>query len=201
MTETTYTTLKGRTEAETTQASVLPASYSGPLVHKRTVYSKFCGEAGTSAEEMGRGSRLEIRDEGSTVLAEPYYIDFVGSMVASVTPDSTGATVTISSPPTSITGFIEAPLVKAYPLLSDAYHTWDITKITGKTSSGTCDFAVKIDGTTVTGMSGTFTSTEGSFSASGSNSVAVGERVTLDIPSVSSPADLEFTMVSQRTST
>ena len=143
---------------------------------------------------------MEIRDEGNTVLDEPFWLDFVGSMVVTASPGGIGATVTVSSPPTSTNAFIESPLVKDYGLLTDAYHTWTLASLTGFTVSGTADFTVKIDGVAVTGLSGTFTSSEAPFTATAANTVAAGQRVSIDITAISSPVDLEFTLVSQRTS-
>jgi hypothetical protein len=197
---TEYTILRGTTQAVETETSGPPTGDpNDPLLLRTTVYSKLCGNV-TGVENRGRGSVLEIRDEGTTVLDEPFWLDITGSGLAASTPDGIGVTLTRSGIPTAAQIFVEAPLLKSYPLLTDAYHTWDVNTITGKTASGTCDFSVKIDGVTVTGLTGTFTSSEQTFTATALYSVAAGQRVSLDFSAISSPADLEATLVSTRTS-
>lgn len=64
-----------------------------------------------------------------------------------------------------------------------------------KTSSGTITAGLQINGTNITGLAGlSVTSTPQSPSASGANTVNIGDRVTLVLSSNSSALDLEFTM-------
>lgn len=69
-----------------------------------------------------------------------------------------------------------------------------------KTTSGTVTAAVKINGTNVTGLSAVaVTSTVQDVSASGANTVAVGDEITLVLSSASSPVGLRGTLVMTRT--
>lgn len=63
------------------------------------------------------------------------------------------------------------------------------------TSAGTLSVSVQINGTNVTGLTSiSVTTTAQDVSATGANVVAVGDRVTLIIASVSGAAGLEFTL-------
>lgn len=64
-----------------------------------------------------------------------------------------------------------------------------------RTASGTLALAIQINGTNVTSLSGlSVTSTPQDVSATGANTVAAGDTVTAVITSVSSPADLRFSL-------
>ena len=64
-----------------------------------------------------------------------------------------------------------------------------------RTASGTLTLAIQINGTNVTSLSGlSVTSTAQDVTATGANTVAAGDTVTAVITSVSSPADLRFSL-------
>ena len=72
-----------------------------------------------------------------------------------------------------------------------AHYAFTINELRIKTASGTCAVAVKIDGTDVTGISAVaVSSTEATGTATASNSVSVGQTVTLVISDSSSVANL-----------
>lgn len=81
-------------------------------------------------------------------------------------------------------------------LVSSARYACTIDQLFNlKTSSGTITAAIQINGSNVTSLSGlSVTSTPQSPTASGANTVAIGDRVTLVLSSNSSAADIEFTM-------
>lgn len=90
----------------------------------------------------------------------------------------------------------EACSNKTIALDSKAVAGYTITALQGiKTSSGTITAAVQINGTNVTGLSAiAVTSSAQDATATGSNVVDVGDRVTLVLSSNASAVDLEFTL-------
>lgn len=104
------------------------------------------------------------------------------------------------------TSMIEAQLqgtitASTYVIVTKARFSFTINGIYGvKHTSGTSTLAVKINGTNVTGMSAiSVTSTAQDVTASGANTVAVGDQITFVFSSVSSPADLFSTLDITRT--
>lgn len=95
-----------------------------------------------------------------------------------------------------ISGQIEAPKVKTYTLDLSSVSEKTIQTITLKTTTGTATADVKIDGTTITGMSAiSISSTETTATATALNSLAVGQTLTLVVTAISSPVDLVFTLL------
>lgn len=83
---------------------------------------------------------------------------------------------------------------------TEASFAYVINQIRGiRTSSGTCTVAIQLNGTNVTGLSAiSVTSTPQDVNATALNSVSIGDRVSVVITSVSSAANLEFTMKATR---
>lgn len=92
--------------------------------------------------------------------------------------------------------FIETPEAKTYVLDQSAEFPYRIERVIHQMGSGSLDFTIEIDGTPVTGLDGpeTSTTTEATSTATASNDVPVGGRVTLVVSSPSSPEDFAFTM-------
>lgn len=88
-----------------------------------------------------------------------------------------------------------------YVINTYATYSYTINGIYGlKHTSGTSTLAVKINGTSVTGLSAlSVTSTPQNATASGANTVAVGDQVTYVLSSVSSPVNLFSTLSITRT--
>lgn len=100
----------------------------------------------------------------------------------------------------SLPGFIPAPANASYTLDESAAFPYQINTIIAKLDSGTVSAALQINGTPVTGISAvSLSSTQATGTASGANTVSVGQRVTLVLSSASSPANLGFTMKITRT--
>lgn len=91
--------------------------------------------------------------------------------------------------------FSASPANSTIPLFTATVAT-TINEIRGlKTTSGTCTVSIQVDGVNVTGLSGlSVTSTEQNPTASGANSVAIGQDVTLVIASTASAVGLRFTL-------
>src|ERR1700685_2547281 len=70
-----------------------------------------------------------------------------------------------------------------------------------QTSSGTVTAALQINGTNITGMSGiAVTSTPQNVAATGANSVAIGNTLSLVFSSNASAQNIKFTLAATRTS-
>lgn len=98
------------------------------------------------------------------------------------------------------TGHIEAGSDKIYTLDEYAAYGYTINTLITKMVSGTCTISIKINGTNVTSISAhSATSSQVTSTASGANTVAAGDRVTMVLASSSSPVDLAFTLKVTRT--
>lgn len=96
-------------------------------------------------------------------------------------------------------GHIETPTAKTYTLIEKAQYACTINSLAYKLSAGTATLAVQIAGVNVTSLSSlSATTTQGETSATGAQSVAAGNRVTLIVTSPSSAADLAFTLKTTR---
>lgn len=99
-----------------------------------------------------------------------------------------------------IDGHLETPTNKTYTLRYKAKYAATINSLDLVTASGTCTVAVTINGTNVTGLSsvsGSIVTT--SATASGANSVSVGDRISLVITNNSTAVDLVFSLKLTRT--
>lgn len=96
--------------------------------------------------------------------------------------------------------FDSAPAVGTVTWVAKSRVAFTIGGVYGvKTTTGTCTFAVKINGTAVTGLSAVAATTSTQdVTASGGNSVAVGDVVTVEYTAASSPANLSFTLEATR---
>lgn len=93
------------------------------------------------------------------------------------------------------TGHIIAPANYTYILDQSAAYAYTINTFIAQTSAGTITCAIQIGGTNVTGLSAvSLSSSPATGTASGLNSVSVGNRVTMVCSSNSSSADLSFTL-------
>ena len=124
---------------------------------------------------------------------------------AAVTGKPTFATVAtsgsytdlINKPVTAVPfgGFIEVIINKTYPLFKPD-RSYKILSLRVKSLSGTCTWAIQINGVSVTGLSAvSVTSTEQLISATGANTIAAGERATIVSTANSSALDVEFTIM------
>lgn len=96
--------------------------------------------------------------------------------------------------------FDSAPAVGTVTWVAKSRVAFTIGGVYGvKTTTGTCTFAVKINGTAVTGLSAVAATTSTQdVTASGGNSVAAGDVVTIEYTAASSPANLSFTLEATR---
>jgi hypothetical protein len=98
-----------------------------------------------------------------------------------------------------IGALIEIAADKTYTLMIDAPFAWTATKITAKTSSGTCTVQATIQGTNMTGGSLAVTSTAGSSTITAANAVSTGNTVAVVVTSNSTALDLAMTISGTRT--
>jgi hypothetical protein len=94
-----------------------------------------------------------------------------------------------------ISGYIESPTNKTYPIVAKAARAFTIVSFSRKTSTGSITCSIQINGVAVTSLvavSATTTLTEGT--AGGLSAVAAGNRVTLVTSANASAADLEWTL-------
>ncbi len=86
---------------------------------------------------------------------------------------------------------IEAPTAKTYTLIYSSKIAFTINEVTALTASGTCTVAIKINGTNVTSLSAlAVTSTPATTAASGANTVALTDIITVVVTAPSSCVDL-----------
>lgn len=87
-----------------------------------------------------------------------------------------------------------------YVLTTSARYAFKINSIQGlKSTSGTCSFKVQINGVDVTSITGlSVTSTPQNVTATGANTVAIGDTITFIVSSASSLNDLFFTLDTTR---
>lgn len=90
--------------------------------------------------------------------------------------------------------FIEAPGVKEYPLMTKADAAFTILSASHKCGSGSVDtMDVHIGGVDVTGLANINVATGAvvTDNATAANAVAIGDRVSLDIKTITAPANVE----------
>lgn len=98
-------------------------------------------------------------------------------------------------PADEASGHIEIPIAKVYVLSEYAMAAGTINLLKAKLSAGTCTVAIKINGTVVTGISAvSVTTSQSTGTASAANTFAIGARITLEVSSPSSAADLSFSV-------
>ena len=114
----------------------------------------------------------------------------IAALTAAQVNTITGAAVQQS------TVFSALPRNGTITLVAYALKAFTINQLFGlATASGTIDVTIAIDGVAVTGLSGlTASSTAANPSASGANTVSVGEKITVVLANYSSAVDLEFVM-------
>jgi hypothetical protein len=99
----------------------------------------------------------------------------------------------------SFSGFFQIPFDATVTLIEAAAYQYDLVTLIGKTSSGSLDVTIKINGVSVTGMDAvTVNTTQDTLTASALNTVGVGERVTMVITGSSSPENFAWTMKTTR---
>jgi Protein of unknown function (DUF2793) len=99
----------------------------------------------------------------------------------------------------SIDGMVEIAIDKTYTIVPSAKFAFTINNITISSVSGTCSVAVQINGVSVTGLSAiSVSSTPQTLSASGANSVAIGNAVTMLVSSTSPATDVTFSIQKTR---
>jgi hypothetical protein len=89
-----------------------------------------------------------------------------------------------------------------YPLDTYAPFGYIVTEVYQiQTSSGSVTAALKINGTNITGLSSiSVSSTPQNVAATGANTVAVGDALSLVFSSSSSPVNIQFTLAATRSS-
>ena len=128
---------------------------------------------------------------GSLISAQPQVADVAGA-APTASPTFTG---TVSGIVEEFTGHIIAPANYTYVIDQSAAYAYTINSFIAQTSAGTITCAVKIGTTAVTGISAqALSSTPSTGTASGANSVSIGNQVNLVCVSNSSSADLSFTL-------
>jgi hypothetical protein len=87
-----------------------------------------------------------------------------------------------------------------YPLDTYAAFGYTVTDVKQiQTSSGTVTAALKINGTAITGLSSiSVTSTPQNVAATGANVLSAGDALSLVFSSLSSPVNIQFTLVATR---
>lgn len=99
-----------------------------------------------------------------------------------------------------LSGLIPTASNLTYTLTLAASFACTISNLKIISSSGTCTAAIKINATSVTGISAvSVSSTLATATASGSNSVAVNDKISLEITNNSSAKDVAFTLKLERT--
>lgn len=92
-------------------------------------------------------------------------------------------------------GLIESPSAKTYGLFMPTT-AYLLRSLRIKTVSGTCTVAIQIDGVNVTGLSAVaVTSSNQLVLATGANLIGAGQRLSIAVSSISTPVDLEFTLM------
>ena len=95
----------------------------------------------------------------------------------------------------AIHGEIITVINGTYTLVLDAKMAATINEISLETTAGTCTVAIQINGTNVTGMSAiAVTTTKGTSAATGANTIATSNKVTLVVSSASGATNLKFSM-------
>src|SRR5690349_12194321 len=88
-------------------------------------------------------------------------------------------------------GSIDFPTNQSYTVDFQATEAYTINKLFIQTVSGTCTVAIQINGVSVTGLSAVaVSSTLSQPTASGANSVAIGNNVTLVVSGATSPQNM-----------
>lgn len=130
------------------------------------------------------------------LISQLSFAAFLGKPVK-VVNGGTGATsvTSLSGLVESISGDVETVANKVYVLDQYASYAYTINTLKIITASGTVTAAVKINGTAVTGISAvSVSSTIATGTASAANTVAIGDRVTLETSSNSTALDMAFTL-------
>ncbi len=98
-----------------------------------------------------------------------------------------------------IDGMIETPTAKTYTITQSMPYACTVNDIRIATFGGTCTANIKINGTSITGLSSiSVTSTPQTVSASAANTMSSGDQLTMVITAPSSAADLAFTIKETR---
>lgn len=95
---------------------------------------------------------------------------------------------------------LEVPQAKKYTLIWRSPYTFDIDNIQIASGAGTATADVKINATSVTSLNAVAVSTSNNnVNATGANSVAVNDEVSITLSSLSSVSDIVFTLSGTRT--
>ena len=136
-----------------------------------------------------------IQDEGNLVGARPT-LNFIGANVSAI--DNSGSDrveVTINSQD-FISGLIEAPTIKTYPLDYRVFRAYRLTQISLGTRTGTATVSIQINGNNVVGFANlAVTTTSQTFVATSGNLASIGSKIDFVVSAASSPTDLAFTLV------
>ena len=120
----------------------------------------------------------------------------VGKAIVSASSTAAAQSVLNISFDDAISGLIETPASATYVLDQYAAFSYNIEWFAAKTSGGNAKITAKIDSTNITGIvSAAITTAESISSATGNNSVSVGNTVKLICTGHSAAANLGFTMI------
>lgn len=97
--------------------------------------------------------------------------------------------------------FIETPTDKSYRVIINERWAGAITKVTTRTSAGTCTVTVKINNTSLGGTANSASTSEQEQNHASTNTFIPGDDVVITVSSASSDcADLSITLWTSRTS-
>lgn len=114
--------------------------------------------------------------------------------ITAILNDWTGGTI-VWPARGELSGVIPVPANATYSLAEYVTEPCLIERVAFKLDSGSLTAAIKINGTAVTSLSAiSVTSTQSVTAATGANSVGYGQRITLVVSSISTPANLAFTL-------
>lgn len=99
-----------------------------------------------------------------------------------------------------VAGIVKVPLNQDYRIVERLPFAVTITSIAGKTSAGSLQTAVKINSTTVGGLTiTTVSSSQTLVTASSANTASNGDVIVITASAVTSPTDFSFTLQFTRT--
>lgn len=124
------------------------------------------------------------------------FLDGVSRQVDGLTPASVGAADVGQT--FAFHGHIKTPAAQDYRIVEYLPFPITITKIYGKTSTGTLSGTFKINSTAITGGAVSATSTQSNVTPTAANVGAIGDALVLTPSSLSSVANFSFSVIYTR---
>lgn len=189
---------------EVSRASTATVSFSTPqevIINKDddsiTVYQASHDNLNANANiqvgniDVANGNPVPVSDAGGSLTIDAVSLPLPTGAATSANQ----ATIIALLNTAFLPGMIESPSNKTYTIDQYSIDARTLNTLAIKTSSGTCTVDIKIDGTTVTGLGAlSISSVETIATASGLNTVAIGQTITLVVSSNSSSVDLVWTL-------